>query len=253
MRPSGPFLSAFLSCRSLWIEPPGTSDFSQLLPAICVRVIMLRRRNALLSALLLSLSFSAVAQQPAPQSSPPAGWVPQSVESLAQHATFHTNFTFDRSMLRFASNFWDSGDEDARRAVNKLDAISVHSFHYAAPGMYNPALLESIRTEYEATGWKHMVTAHPKGDPFNTGETDLWISFAHMDVTGMVVLLAGERDVEVIAITGDLSPLDLLHLRGHFGIPRFDGDGLTAAPEAKKQPRPEYVEPSPAPPPPPSR
>jgi hypothetical protein len=27
-------------------------------------------------------------------------------------------------------------------------------------------------------------------------------------------------------LAGNLSPLDLLHLRGHFGIPRFEGDGL---------------------------
>jgi hypothetical protein len=28
-------------------------------------------------------------------------------------------------------------------------------------------------------------------------------------------------------VNGTLSPLDLLHLRGHFGIPRFSGDGWT--------------------------
>jgi hypothetical protein len=209
---------------------------------------MFRSYFAVLS-LLLALSLNGFAQQPPRSGPPPAGWVPQSVEALAQRATFHTNFTFDRSMLRFASNFMDNDDADTQRAINKLDAISVHSFHYSAPGMYDPALLGSVRAEYDATGWKHMMTAHPKGDPFNTGETDLWISFAHADVTGMVVLLAGARDVDVIAVTGDLSPLDLLHLRGHFGIPKFDADGLGPAPQANNHPRPEYVEPAPGQPP----
>jgi hypothetical protein len=27
-------------------------------------------------------------------------------------------------------------------------------------------------------------------------------------------------------VAGNLSPTDLLRLRGHFGIPRFDGDGI---------------------------
>jgi hypothetical protein len=27
-------------------------------------------------------------------------------------------------------------------------------------------------------------------------------------------------------VAGNLSPVDLLHLRGHFGIPRFEGDEL---------------------------
>jgi hypothetical protein len=28
----------------------------------------------------------------------------------------------------------------------------------------------------------------------------------------------------LVTAAGDLSPLDILHLRGHFGIPRFEGD-----------------------------
>jgi hypothetical protein len=30
-------------------------------------------------------------------------------------------------------------------------------------------------------------------------------------------------------MAGDLSPVDLLHLRGHFGIPKFDGDSFKDA------------------------
>ena len=29
-----------------------------------------------------------------------------------------------------------------------------------------------------------------------------------------------------MTVAGNLSPVDLLHLRGHFGIPDFDGDGI---------------------------
>jgi len=31
-----------------------------------------------------------------------------------------------------------------------------------------------------------------------------------------------------LILARNLSPVDLLHLRGHFGIPRFEGDGLKA-------------------------
>ncbi len=44
----------------------------------------------------------------------------------------------------------------------------------------------------------------PQGGSLSPNETDLWISFAHMDVTGMAVLLVGSRDIDLIAITGDL-------------------------------------------------
>jgi hypothetical protein len=33
--------------------------------------------------------------------------------------------------------------------------------------------------------------------------------------------------VTLVTVAGNLSPVDLLHLRGHFGIPRFDGDGVS--------------------------
>ena len=126
---------------------------------------MPRLRKALLTV-FFAASLPLFAQTAQVQGSEPAGWVPPSVEALGQHAAFHTNFTFDRSMLRFAGNFMDNEDADTQRAVNKLDAISVHSFHFSGPGLYDPATLKSVRAQYDATGWKHMVTAHPKGDPF---------------------------------------------------------------------------------------
>ncbi len=215
---------------------------------------MPRSWTKLLPVLLLNASLALFAQTAQQPGSEPPGWAPPSIEALGQHATFHTNFTLDRSMLRFASNFMDNEDQDTQRAVNKLDAISVHSFHFSAPGLYDPATLATVRAQYDATGWKHMVTAHPKGDPFSPSETDLWISFAHMDVTGMAVLLVGARDIDLITITGDLSPLDLLHLRGHFGIPKFDAGNLVPAsppaPGSAPQPSAGQEETQPAPPPP---
>lgn len=192
---------------------------------------MLRHRVPLLSLLLFAASLSVFAQARAPyrpEAAPPGpGWTPQSLNGLARNATFHTNFTFDRAMLRFANNFIDNGDADTRRAVNKLDEISVYSYHFSSPGLYDQGVLARVRADYGATGWAHLTTAHPSGgDPFNSGRTDIWISFSHAQVTGMTVLIAASKDINLITLTGNLSPLDLLHLRGHFGIPRFDAGGL---------------------------
>ena len=180
-----------------------------------------------------------------PTQQPPLNWVPQGFEVLGQRAAFHTDFTFDRSMLQLAGYFVGDADPGARSAIAKLNGISVHSYHFAAPGLYDPAALDLIRRQYEAIGWKHLVAAHSQGDPFNTGQTDLWINFAHMDVTGMMVLITGPKDLNLIALNGEISTLDLLHLRGHFGIPRFSGDRFV--PPGQGSPaRPPYVAPAPA-------
>jgi hypothetical protein len=196
--------------------------------------------------LMLMAPFALSAQNAQANPQPPMNWVPQGFEVLGQRAAFHTDFTFDRSMLQLAGYFVGDGDQQTRNAIAKLNGISLHSYHFAAPGLYNPATLDLIRRQFDATGWKHMVTAHGKGDPFNAGQTDLWINFAHMDVTGMMVLFSGPKDLNLIAFNGDISPVDLLHLRGHFGIPRFSGDRFVP-PGQSASPRPPYISQAPEP------
>src|ERR1700722_1176334 len=126
------------------------------------------RRPALRTILLflLTLPFGQFARAAADQPLP-ANWVPQGFDALGQRAAFHTDFTFDRSMLQVAGFFIGDADQDTRNAIAKLNSISVHSYHYAAPGLYDPAALDLIRRQYEAAGWRHLVAAHGKGDPFN--------------------------------------------------------------------------------------
>lgn len=216
----------------------------------------------LLSVLPLLIALSGPLPLPA-QSAPqhPPGWIPQEVEELGQRAAFHSDFTFDKSMLQMASNFMNNADENTRRAINKLDSISVHSYHFSAPGLYDPAVLAHVRAEYSANGWQHLVSTGGKADPYRATRTDLWIGTSNLNVTGIVLMLSNPTNLDVIAFTGNLSPLDILHLRGHFGIPNFDGDRFVPAPPAGQtappppppaQTRPEYIpqQPQYAPPPP---
>jgi len=151
-------------------------------------------------------------------------WIPRNMDAVSQHASFRTDFTFDRTMLALANNFIE--DEDTRRVVAKLNGISVHCYKFSVPGLYDPGNLEAVRRQYHDHGWKHLVTAQSAHDPTNIGRTDVWIRFEHANVEGAVVMLASPTNINLIAINGTISPLDLLHLRGHFGIPRFSGDHL---------------------------
>ena len=200
-----------------------------------------------LLALVLVLPSLAVASDVPSQ---PSDWLPAGVEQLAKTAEFHTDFTFDRTMLQMASGLVDGGDMDTRRAIAKLNGITVHLYKYAAPGMYDPRQLDVIRQQYKDAGWKHLVNtdSHPNAGPaagsvpYSTapggpvlnslnaeGHTDLYLKFQGADVVGMVLVQASPRTLNVVALNGDLSPLDLLHLRGHFGIPKFAGDGFSPA------------------------
>jgi hypothetical protein len=43
-----------------------------------------------------------------------------------------------------------------------------------------------------------------------------------------VILGETAKSVTLVTVKGDISPADLLHLRGHFGIPKFDSNGAAA-------------------------
>jgi len=89
--------------------------------------------------------------------------------------------------------------------------------------------MASIIAGYHAAGWKHLVNANQT--PANTAQphstvTDLWLRFAGPDITGVTVLTRSPRDMSVIQIACELRPLDLIHLSGHFGIPKVDPNAV---------------------------
>jgi hypothetical protein len=58
------------------------------------------------------------------------------------------------------------------------------------------------------------------------GTTDVWLVMDGVNLRGAVVLAETPKSLTLVTVAGNLSPVDLLHLRGHFGIPRFDRDDM---------------------------
>ena len=161
------------------------------------------------------------------QLEPPQDWVPQAIESLRQNASSKTEFTLDHSMLVLASKM-DQDDEGLRRVIAGVDGVSVHRFRFQSYGTYDPEILNAVRQEYHAAGWQHLAGSHAKdGGP---GATDLWIRYQHNTIRNIAVLFAGQDQVNFVAVSGSISPIDLMHLGGHFGIPRIEGGVFVPAP-----------------------
>jgi len=93
----------------------------------------------------------------------------------------------------------------------------------------------SIIATYHAAGWKHLVNANPASgaQPLHP-ITDLWLHFNGAEIDDVTVLVRAPRDMNLIRISCALRPLDLLHLSGHFGIPRVDPDAvMVPAPDGR--------------------
>ena len=187
----------------------------------------MKLRPALLAPTLLGLALSSaplLAQPPAPR-----GDLQGALMNLADQPATHTSFSFDRSELQAAQNLLASGGLDANHAAAALSGISVDNYHYPRPAFYTPETMASIIAGYHAAGWKHLVNANQT--PANPAQphstvTDLWLRFAGPDITGVTVLTRSPRDMSVIQIACELRPLDLIHLSGHFGIPKVDPNAV---------------------------
>ncbi len=165
--------------------------------------------------------------------------IPQGLTALNSAASWHTDFTFDRSLLALAGGF-AGVDDETRRTIARLNGIGVHLYRFPEFGGYDPASVDAIRAQYSSLGWKHIVTANRLPDrqgpypdipgqfiPAGSGRTDVWLETHGADFAGAAILLAGDRSVNLITVSGDIRTLDLLHLRGHFGIPKFPEDALS--------------------------
>ena len=78
---------------------------------------------------------------------------------------------------------------------------------------------------YEAAGWTHLVDQKVGPQQSTTPTrplTDLWLHFKGTDIDGVTVLVRAPKQMSMIEVTGILKPLDLIHLSGHFGIPKLD-------------------------------
>ncbi len=169
---------------------------------------------------LLLLGLISVAAPIAAQTPEPADAIPQGIEALRQYAASKTEFSLDHSMLVLASKL-DSQNEDLVRVIAGVSGISVHRYHFLEPWTYDPETVHSVSNQYHSTGWMQLMNKHDKdGTP---GASDLWVRFQNEAISNVAILLARPNEVTFIEVKGSISPLDLSHLGGHFGIPKIEG------------------------------
>ncbi len=167
-----------------------------------------------------------------PQSNPvPLEWTPPALAALSAQAEIKDSFTLDRNLLRAAAGLLPDSEESTRDSINKLEGVSVHLLRFGPNGVPDEAAVNAVREAYHLRGWKHYITTTGSGGPVRNGTTDVWMVVDGVNVRGAVILAETRRSVTLVTVAGNLSPVDILHLRGHFGIPRFEGDVLGEAHE----------------------
>jgi hypothetical protein len=78
-----------------------------------------------------------------------------------------------------------------------------------------------VSDEYHAAGWKQVLNKHEKDA--GAGVTSVWVRLENNAISNVAVLLAKANEVDFAEISGSISPADISHLGGHFGIPKIEG------------------------------
>jgi hypothetical protein len=161
---------------------------------------------------------TAPAQQPAPAPAELRPWIPDGLNALGQYANGRTEFTLDHSMLVLASKL-DRDNQELRRVLAGVNAVSVHSYHFAGGVLLDPAEMNELARQHQEAGFLHLVSKHP-GEGGRV--TDLWLRMEGETIRDIAVLWVMPHDVNFVSVSGSITPLDLLRLSGHMGIPRMD-------------------------------
>jgi hypothetical protein len=123
----------------------------------------------------------------------------------------------------------DQNDPDLRRVVAGVEGVSVHHFRFPGYGMYDPRIVADVRREYRAAGWQHISGSHSRDG--GLGATDVWVRLDNTTIRNVAVLFAGSNQVNFVSVSCAISPIDLAHLGGHFGIPQIQGGVAMRVPE----------------------
>lgn len=178
-----------------------------------------------LFALLLAAPLTMLAQEPA--------GVDDALRNMTSEHANHTSFTFDHNMLQTFAGFLNDGEGPPMQ----LNSITVENYRYHEPAFYIPDRMHDLVSAFDRGGWKHLVDQHAPPLDATTPRrtlTDLWLHFNGADIDDVMVLVRGGRQMSVITVSGQLRPLDLVHLSGHFGIPKVDpGAVMVPAPPGK--------------------
>ena len=154
--------------------------------------------------------------------------VAEAIGGLSSQRATATTITFDREML-------DSMLGGASAAG--FNGVSFEHYQYPEPVFYIPEEMHALEQAYRAAGWSHLIEskAGPRESASPTRPiADIWFHWQGGEIDHVTVLIRARKEMNVVHVSGLLRPMDLVHISGHFGIPKVDpGAVMVPAPPGR--------------------
>jgi len=164
--------------------------------------------------------------------------IPVNIDKLAKKASEVVDVNLDGPMLKFASKFLSSEEEDdveAQQLIKNLKGIYVRSFEFDKPGEFTDTDVEEVRAQLKAPTWVRPINVRSKKD----GEkVDVFFKMEGDNVMGLAIIAVEEKELTIVNLVGPIDPEKLSNLSGHFGIPKVEPTRRpTPAPTPKAAPK----------------
>jgi hypothetical protein len=154
--------------------------------------------------------------------------VADALGGLSSQRSTATTITFDRQML----DAMLGGDRAAG-----FNGVSFEHYQYPDAVFYIPEEMHSLEQAYHAAGWSHLIDSKvgPRESASPTKPiADIWFHWSGGEIDHVTVLIRGRKEMNVVHVSGLLRPMDLVHISGHFGIPKVDpGAVMVPAPPGR--------------------
>ncbi len=177
-------------------------------------VSSLLKTAALAIVVVLGAGATATAQQPARIQL-------SGLDHLAAKAANTVDVDLDESIMKLTSKLFNDKDDDevrVKQLVGGLKGIYVRVFEFEKEGEYSPADLESIRSQLRGSAWSKIVNVNSKKE----GAVEVYLMSQGSEVLGLAVLAAGDKEIAVVNILGNIDLEKLSDLEGTFGIPDLE-------------------------------
>lgn len=141
-------------------------------------------------------------------------------DHLAAKAEETVDINLDGPILRLATGFLSSRDEDQRRvkeAIGGLTGIYVRSFKFGEKDSYDLSEMAKVRSQLDST-WQRIVTVRSK----TANNVEIYIRAGEMTARGVVIIAAEPREFTVIHLAGEIDLERLGDLQGEFGMPDLE-------------------------------
>jgi hypothetical protein len=177
--------------------------------------LVMLRRACLTLALLLSSKAAAAAQDV-------NALRPPNLDGYEAAAADSVEVTLDARILQTAAKAIPDREPDDR-AVKALLAglrgVYVRAFRFDREGAYGAADVETLRARFQSPEWSRVVGVRSRR---YGGNVDVFVSASGSQLNGIGVVIAGQKDLVYVHVSGPIDLEKLRDLEGRFRVPKLD-------------------------------